>query len=651
MKMKMAFLALFLFTISFTNAKEDLDSLWGVWNDASIPDTSRAEAMYKISRYGYMFSQPDSAFYFAELLYDFASEKNLRKEMGTALKLQGISYYIRSEYIKAIEYYQLSYTIYEEISYKKGMSEILNNIGVIYSNQGDYPRVLKYYEQSLKIKEEIGDKEGIAKSLNNFGLVYQNQGDYAKAKDYYLRSIEIKEELSDNRGMAQTLNNLGLVYMNHKEYTKALESYQRSLKICEEISNKSVMAAVLSNLGSYYLEFGDFPKAISYFQQSLKINKEISDERGMAITLNSLGNASISKGDPNQALIWCKQALKISEEINILKEQKIACNCLYTAYKTLGQNSKALEYHERFTKLDDSLHAEETARKLRQIDFARQVLKDSLLREEERLRIQLVHEKEVRNKNRTRNIFLLVAFLMLIAAVSIYRRVHFARKAKNAIQKEKDRSDKLLHNILPSKIAEELKMKGKAEAKNFEKVTILFSNFKGFSRMSEKLSAEELVNEINSCFEPFDEICRKYGIEKIKTIGDSYMAAGGIPVPSDEAVKNTVLAALEMMSFIDKKQSEKKIECELCFEMRIGIHTGPVIAGIVGVSKFHYDIWGDSVNTASRIEGAGEVGKVNISQSTYDLLKNDPTLKFVHRGKVKTKGKGDIEMWFVEKAG
>jgi class 3 adenylate cyclase len=218
----------------------------------------------------------------------------------------------------------------------------------------------------------------------------------------------------------------------------------------------------------------------------------------------------------------------------------------------------------------------------------------------------------------------------------------FIRKSKAEISKEKDRAENLLLNILPEEVARELKEKGKATARKYEKVSILFTDFKEFTQVASNLSPETLVGELNKFFMVFDAVCDKYKIEKIKTIGDAYMAAGGLPLPLDISVKNTVLAALEMTRFVAERKETPKL-----FEMRAGIHTGPVVAGIVGVRKFQYDVWGDTVNIASRMESAGEPGRVNISKTTYDLIRDDPDFTFEYRGCIEAKGKGKVEMYFV----
>ncbi|MBP6389247.1 MAG: response regulator [Flavobacteriales bacterium] len=230
------------------------------------------------------------------------------------------------------------------------------------------------------------------------------------------------------------------------------------------------------------------------------------------------------------------------------------------------------------------------------------------------------------------------------------QRVYLEKMVKDRtheLSREKDRSEELLKNILPANVAAELKHKGAAEAKHFNNVTVLFSDFKEFTRVSEQLTPTELVEELNVCFNAFDRIMEKYGVEKIKTIGDAYMAAGGVPDPSGGMPLAVVLAGLEMQQIMHERQIERRAQGQPTFEMRVGIHTGPVVAGIVGRRKFQYDIWGDTVNIASRMETTGEPGEVNISNATYALVKDEPDLLFTPRGKVTAKGKGEMEMYYV----
>ncbi len=208
------------------------------------------------------------------------------------------------------------------------------------------------------------------------------------------------------------------------------------------------------------------------------------------------------------------------------------------------------------------------------------------------------------------------------------------------------KSDELLLNILPAETAEELKKFGKARAKRYEQVTVLFTDFKDFTSIAQQLEPEELVAEVDYCFRNFDTIIEQYGIEKIKTIGDAYMCAGGLPKPDAKNPHRVVEAAVAIRDFMDRYRAERQREGRLFFETRLGIHTGPIVAGIVGTKKFVYDIWGDTVNIAARLEGQSEVGRINISATTYNLVKDH--FHCTYRGKVAAKNKGEIEMYFVE---
>lgn len=220
------------------------------------------------------------------------------------------------------------------------------------------------------------------------------------------------------------------------------------------------------------------------------------------------------------------------------------------------------------------------------------------------------------------------------------------RQQKEVIEKEREKSDKLLLNILPEATANELKQKGYARSQMFENVTVLFTDFKDFTKISENLTAEELVAELNTCFSAFDEIVDEHGLEKIKTIGDSYMCVGGLPVPREDHAIQTAKAALQMQAFIKARKESMHAKGLPYFEMRCGINSGPVIAGVVGLRKFQYDVWGDTVNLASRMESSGEIGMVNISQATYELIKNE--FECTYRGEVEAKNKGKVKMYFIQ---
>ncbi len=444
--------------------------------------------------------------------------------------------------------------------------------------------------------------------------------------------------------MSTCLTNIGGVYNDDNQFEEALKYLSRAVVLHEELNNNRGLSYALSTMGSAYMNRSEFGPAIESFSRSLALNEVRGDKQGMLFGLNGLGATSIKQKDYRAALKWCNKALTVAKEVSSIEQEKLACLCLYDGFKGLGDFESALRYYEEMTVLKDSIFNEANTKELTRIEVEYEFEKKETIAKAEQEKKDAIAAEQLRRKNQQRNAFI-GGFVLMLGLAGVSYRSYLTKKKDNAIiTQEKARSEELLLNILPHEVAEELKAKGAADAQLLEHVTVLFTDFKGFTQLSESLSPKELVADLNECFTAFDRICEKHGIEKIKTIGDAYMAAGGLPTPNTTHAHDVLKAALEMVEFVEKGKARKQAAALPFFEIRIGIHTGPVVAGIVGVKKFQYDIWGDTVNTASRMESSGEVGRVNISEATYALVKDEFVCEY--RGEVEAKGKGKLGMWF-----
>ncbi|MDX1667452.1 MAG: adenylate/guanylate cyclase domain-containing protein, partial [Saprospiraceae bacterium] len=365
----------------------------------------------------------------------------------------------------------------------------------------------------------------------------------------------------------------------------------------------------------------------------------------VANSLNSLGNTYQQIGSYEAAIENYRRAIDIAEEVGLNNHLKTAYEGLAIAHAALGEYEEAYDSQQEFNKYKDITYNEDYDRAMGELRFQFDV-------EQKEAEIELLNkendlkEAQIQRSAIQRNFLIAIAIFLLVTAGGITYSYLYARKSNKIITEERNRSDKILLNILPKETADELKDKGYVEAKKFEQTTVLFTDFREFTRSAEKVSPEDLVKSIDYYFKHFDEIINKHDLEKIKTIGDAYMCAGGLPVPNDTNARDAVRAALEIQSFIEKVKVERP-EGVLLFDVRIGINTGPVVAGVVGINKFQYDIWGATVNIASRMESSSEPGKINISENTHHLIKDE--FDCLYRGEISVKHSGKMKMYFVEK--
>ena len=518
-----------------------------------------------------------------------------------------------------------------------------NNIGSVYWHQGDYPKALGNYFKALKMNEQLANspdevisqsgKNGMAANLGNIGIVYDLQDDYSKALDYYFKALKIAEELGNKKIIIASLGNIGLVYRNQGDYPKALDYYFKTLTMDEELGDKNGIAVDLGNIGIIYDNQGDYPQALDYYFKALRMAEKCGDKSVMAINIGNIGELYTIQKKYNEARIYLNNALQLDKEIGNKDGKKHRYSGLSILDSTLGNWKGAYEYHKLYSEMKDSLLNEESSKQIAEMQTKYET-------EKKEQQITLLNkDKELQSAELNRQkiiIWSVAGGLLVVLVLSIF------------IFRERKKSEKLLLNILPVETARELKRNGKAIPRHYESVTVMFTDFKGFTNIAEKLSAEELVSELDFLFKKFDEIISKYNIEKIKTIGDAYMCVSGLPTPNSNHAENIVMAGTEIQNWMIRQNNKPVVSGVEPWQLIMGIHSGSVTAGVVCDKKFAYDIWGDTVNIASRMESSGEAGQINISGATYLLIKDKFTCSF--RGKIPAKNKGDIEMYFVQQS-
>ncbi len=619
------------------------DSLRAIWNDASRPDTTRFIALQQHARRFFYGGNPDSLLLLGRQLTAFAVAHHLKRQEGKALNLIAMGFGNKGDFDSSEHYLLRSSHVFETLHDDHNLSVTLNNLGNTASTRGDLAQAIEYLTRCLKITESLGDSSGMARALGNIGVMYHMQEDYANAMDYYQRRVVIAEAIGDKQCASEAYGNMAIIHAEQGDTLLALAGYEKSLAVSRELADSSSLSRNLFNVGRLLSGQGDFAGAKVRFEEALRISELISEKTDMAGGHEAIGTSFLQQGDLRQAFAEGTRSMELAQEVGDVTVLRDAAYLLYKVNRAMGNGREALAMHELYITMRDSIVRDENKQEIMSQRFQYDYDKKEALLQAEQEKKDAVAAEELRRKNLQRNAFIGgFGLMILLAGTFLFQR--------NRISKEKARSEELLLNILPAEVAEELKAKGEAEAKLINEVTVLFTDFKGFTAMSETLSPKELVKDLHECFSAFDAIMAKHGIEKIKTIGDAYMAAGGLPTPNTTHALDVVKAAFEIRDFIAQGKALKIAKGLPYFEIRIGVHTGPVVAGIVGVKKFSYDIWGDTVNTASRMESSGEVGQVNISESTYALVKDEPGLTFTSRGKVQAKGKGEMEMYFVRRS-
>lgn len=592
--------AFLLLTVAQTGKSQKYEQLMHRWKHASS-DSEKVKAAIRLHEKYYVPYEDSIRASIALLEKAYRLANAIRFSTGMIYT----SFYLGNHYVYenntpvAIKYYLLSL---KESEKKQGIYDIARarmGIGMVHLSLNNYPMAVRFFKSSLDLKRKMKEKKSISLQQYLLGFTYTAMKEYHLARLYLDSAIQIKKQLNDTNGLAECNLSLANILKGEHRYDAAVEMYDRLIAF---YNNRKGEWYVLANI---YCELAD----IQY-----------------------------SKGNLRKAEELALLAKNIADKVPNRLPGKNVSEILYKIYFAQGKNQKAFEYLNRYISLKDSIVNLDYVAQISVAEASYNFEKEQTALKVMQGKKETAYQLQLKLEHRKNTIYAILAILsgiVIIVIVIAYRWV----------SRQKQISDNLLLNILPKKTASELKSFGRALPKVHERVTIMFCDILSFTHIAEKLSPAQVVEMLDYYFKNFDTIVEQLGIEKIKTIGDAYMCAGGLERTDTNTEKMMVTAALKFHAF-NRFVAQKMIDqYGVAFSFRIGIHTGSVVSGVVGRKKFTYDLWGDAVNVAARMEQNSVPGKINISGETYELIKD--TYPCEYRGKIQAKNKGEIDMYFV----
>jgi class 3 adenylate cyclase len=517
--------------------------------------------------------------------------------------VEGVVLACNSEYDGAFEQLSNALQQFRNLGDVLGESRSARWLGVCNRSIGMMMTALDYYQLALAFAERSHDVEAamphISFALLGIGDCYALTDNVVKANDYHFRALDLAFETDDKQLQAQALWSVARLYEREQDYDHAYEHYLHSYKLRESLHDAMGMGIAQYGMGSVLEKMGYPAKALRIY---LRLLREFMKSGGVrqteAFIVLEIGELFARSPKPRRALPYLKRALAIAEETNIPSLRSSVHEELAKLYK----------------QLDDYVHAVYHFEELHRISQ------------------ELVRRESLQTTQYFRQAF---DFEKAQQQAEVYRLKH------EELTKLNTQNEDLLRNMLPEAIAERIRRGETMIAEHFTDVTVLFADIVGFTELSAQKSPEQVVDILNRIFSAFDIFSEQYNLEKIKTIGDAYMIVGGVPEPSERHTVAAAQMALEMQATVRMLSVSMRIPLAI----RVGFHVGPVVAGVIGQKKIAYDLWGDTVNTASRMEAHSEAGKIHVTHDVFMRLKAE--FMFEERGEIEIKGKGMMATYFL----
>jgi len=599
-----------------------------------------AYAQFNLAYYYYLNNKYDEALIFFRKSYSYFKEKNNLPYIISLLNY--ISYiYFEVNYIdSALSCYNQLEQIYKQKNDLNSLAQVLINMGNAYSRKSMFSKSLESYYKSLEYSELIKDSFKISNNYINIGLINRVIGNTNYALDFMKKGLNIALLSKNKAELPLIYFNLAKVYSDLNYFDSAIVNFNIAYKYAEKNQNLNLMASNLGEIANLYHQKMDFSKAYELYLKSLELYDSLNNQLNKAFILVYLAQINLTYyNNLDSTLKQLNYASIIAEEYDDKNLKNLLYKAYYDYYKKVNDYKNALIYLEKLKQIKDEIYPNqlltETGKFISKYEMENRI-KENIRRSQEEKRISFIIGLTTT----------VVTILIIIFGIITY--------------KQKKKTDNLLLNILPYEIANKLKENKTIIADYFKNVCVIFIDIVNFTKICNPnelnegkrnyQSPSEIVKLLNDIFTIFDNLAEKYSLEKIKTIGDCYMAASGIPSENENYALNIANFAIEAIKLNNFEYKFKNSDEKIIIQFRCGIHIGPVVAGVIGKKKFVYDLWGDTVNIAERLESSSLPNKIQISEELKNVLEQykDTNFAYFERGYVEMKGIGKIKTWFLE---
>lgn len=538
-----------------------------------------------------------------------------------------------SQYSESLEWYQRALETFEQMGLTADVAKVLGGIGATYSRLGDVSKALEVLHRSYDLQEQLGDVVNSATNLSNIGTIFCDAGDFPKAFEYFSKSLNLFEQSNSLAGMGLATANIGIMHARMDNHAESMQCFRRVHAMALEIDDREAIAHALSSMGNSSVSSKEFESALEYFRESLSIYQELNDHELIAHVLSNIGTTLVRLGRLADAHDVLKQldAMHYSRSSTTIDVRMLRSLIMLTEGDVLSSRTELLDALASSERLRLPSKTAEIHKQLCDLALTANDLAAYVFHNKEYMRIT----EETRGREATTR----------LAVMEAERRLEHERR-------EHERHLAVLHSTLPQHIASRV-ANGETVNDYYECASVIFLDIVDFTTIADTIPSGDVVHLLHQVFGALDAVCQLYDVAKIKTIGDSYMAVSFASTEQAALCACAMIRALKELSITLPPSTSNTAELvgTGSIQVRIGIHCGPLTAGVIGSQRMQYDVWGDTVNIASRMESTGEPGHIHVSDVFANSLHpNVQGMVLKARGTVNVKGKGPMHTyWLIER--